>query len=403
MPGPTEIRFASSENVFVPRVGPCASLVKDRVAGVAVGYLRFMTSPRPSDAPSAAPRPSGSSRASPSPPRVRIIDVAAAAGVSQSTASKALNGSREIGASTRAHVEATARRLGYRPNVLARTLKGWRSQSIGVVTDDEEGFFSTSMMRGIEGLANEQGFSVFLCNTLGDVGLERHHLMALLDKQVDGIIMMSAEMKGRGGPAVGLLGVPSVYLYCYETPLRTPSVIPDDRGGARMAVEHLTSLGHRSVVFLNGPSRYEASRERLEGYREALGKAGVPFDPALVRGSTTDWFPRAGYDMLRDVMARGIRPDAVFAASDHLASGALSALQEAQLRVPEDMSLIGFDDRPVAAELPVPLTTMALPQEEMGRTAASLLFRAVSGEALEPELHVISPVLVERQSVAPHT
>lgn len=335
------------------------------------------------------------------PPRVRIVDVAAAAGVSQSTASKALNGSPEVGAATRAHVEATARRLGYRPNLSARTLKGWHSQAIGVVTDDEEGFFSTTMMRGIEDVASKRGSSVFLCNTLGDVGLERHHLLALLDKQVDGIIMLAAEVKGRGGPAVGLQGVPSVYLYCYETPLRTSSVIPDDKGGARRAVEYLLANGHRRIVFLNGPIRYEASRDRLEGYREALEAAGIRFDPSLVRGSTTDWFPRVGYEMLREIIAEGAQFDAVFAASDHLASGALSALQSSQIRVPEDVSLIGFDDRPVAAELPVPLTTMALPQEEMGRLAAELLFAALNGEAESPELHVVPPVLVERQSVTP--
>ena len=385
----------------MPSVGLGAAQVKDLPTVPQSGYRRLMTQDRGGDRNAGSGRTARPSSGAVSATRVRIIDVAAAAGVSQSTASKALNGSPEIGASTRAHVQETAARLGYRPNVLARTLKGWRSQSIGVLTDDEEGFFSTSMMRGIEGLANQNGFSVFLCNTLGEVGLERHHLMALLDKKVDGIIMLGAEMKARGGPAVNLHGVPNVYLYCYEAPLRTPSVIPDDRGGARTATEHLTDLGHRSIVFLNGPSRYEASRERLDGYREALESAGILFDPRLVRTSSTDWFPRAGYDMLRDVLAKGIIPDAVFAASDHLASGALSALQSAQIRVPDDISLVGFDDRPVAAELPVPLTTMALPQEEMGRRAADLLLRAIGGEAVEPALHVVPPVLVKRQSVLP--
>ena len=181
--------------------------------------------------PDQSPRP----RRLDAPPRVRIIDVAAAAGVSQPTASKALLGSSGVSEATRSHVQAVARRLGYRPNTLARTLIGWRSQTIGVLTDDEDGFFSISMMRGIEESANAHGYSVFLCNTLGDPRRERKHLQALLDKQVDGIIILGAVMKGRGEPAVSPLGIPCTYLYCYERHQRLPSVVPDDQTGARVA------------------------------------------------------------------------------------------------------------------------------------------------------------------------
>jgi LacI family transcriptional regulator len=319
--------------------------------------------------------------------------------VSQSTASKALNGSDEISPETRAHVDATARRLGYRPNVIARSLKGWNSQSIGVVTDDEEGFFSTSMMRGIEAVASERGFSVFICNTLGDVALERHHLLALLDKQVDGILMLGAEVKGRGAPSVTLDDLPTVYLYCYAKPATIASVIPDDEGGARLGTRMLLERGHRRIAFVNGPERYEASLARLRGYRSALEDFGIGYEQQLVRASHTDWFPRAGYVMAKELVAGPGVVDAVFAASDHLASGALTALLEMGLRVPQDVSLLGFDDRPVAAELPVPLTTIALPQEQMGRRAAELLFDAIAGTPLEPRRVTVGPELIERESV----
>lgn len=353
--------------------------------------------------PSSPEDPRRSARAGRSRPtsRIRIVDVASAAGVSQSTASKALNGSPDVGMETRTLVEDTARRLGYRPNVLARTLTGWNSQSIGVVTDDEDGFFSTSMLKGIERCATDRGFGVFLCNSLGDTTLERRHLLSLLDKRVDGIILLGSEVRGREAPAVDLGGTPVVYLYCYSTSERATSVVPDDRAGAEEATRVLIERGHRRIAFLNGPQKYQSARERYDGYCAALSAAGIPVDPALVRSSTTDWYPRVGYQLMHEVLGAGADCDAVFAASDHLASGAMSALLERRVEVPHDVSVVGFDDRPVAAHLPVPLTTMALPQEQMGFTGTQLLLDAVGGGSLEARTWILPPVWVERSSVRP--
>jgi LacI family transcriptional regulator len=329
---------------------------------------------------------------------VTIQDVAQLAGVSPATVSKVMNGAPYVSQEAREKVMSAATKLKFRPNAIARSLKGKRTLTLGLITNDLEGVFTMPLMRGVEEAASKQGFSVFLCNSYGEASRERAHLEVLLAKQVDGIILMSGySVKERGAPALPLSDLPLVYLYQYTHDLNVPCVVPDDLGGGKLGTEHLLKLGHRRIGFINGPSTYEATHARLEGYRQSLEAGGIIFDPALVR--VGKWHEDSGYRLAHELMKLPQPPTAIFCASDSLAVGAIDALHELDLRVPEDVAIVGYDNRQFAAYQRPPLTTVALPLYEMGKLAGELLLSAIAaGGGSTAQLHKIPCYLVERQS-----
>lgn len=330
---------------------------------------------------------------------ITISDVARFAGVSPATVSKVMNNATDVAGETRQRVLEAVRKLDFRPNVVARSLRVKRTLTIGLITDDLEGIFTTSMMRGVEDAASAQGFSVFLCNSYGKAERERQHLEALLDKQVDGVILLSGyRVRERGGPALPLGTLPVVYLYQYTHDLPVPCVLPDDRGGALVGTRHLLAQGRRRIALINGPAHYEATHVRLAGYREALAQAGIPFDPALVRVGT--WHENSGHQLAHELLALPEPPDAFFCASDGLAVGALDALHERGRRIPEEMAVVGFDNRPFAAYQRPPLTSVALPLYDMGKLAGELLLAAVlhTDGAQQAMIHRVPCYLVQRES-----
>jgi LacI family transcriptional regulator, galactose operon repressor len=328
---------------------------------------------------------------------VTIKDIARVAGVAPSTVSKALNGSMEVSETTRANVTAVASRLGYRPNSIARSLKVRRTHTLGVITNDREGAFTTAMVHGLADVASSHSFGVFLCNSYGGFAKERQHIELLLDRQVDGIIMTGFKVEQRGAPAAPTRDVPLVYLYSYTSATDSPCILPDDEGGARLAAEHLIGLGRKRIAFLNGPPSYEATHLRLAGYRSALQEHGLPAETGLIE-TAADWNQDSGFRLAQQLMAQPARPDAILCANDDLAAGAILGLSELGLKVPRDIAIVGFDDRPFAAHLPIPLTTVALPLIEMGEVAAKKMFDALSGEQIENELIRVPCQLIIRAS-----
>ena len=329
--------------------------------------------------------------------RVTIRDVARLAGVSAATVSKVLNDGQYVSSTARERVLDAVAKLDYRPNAVARSLKAKRTLTIGLITDDLEGVFTASMMRGVERAANGEGFSVFLCNSYGRAERERADLKVLLDKQVDGIILMSGyRVRERNGPALSLNQLPVVYLYQYTQDLPVPCVLPDDYGGGKLATQHLIEQGRRRIGVISGPYHYEATHHRLDGYRDALTEAGIAFDSSLVR--VGKWYESSGYRLAHELLALPEPPDALFCCSDSLAAGALDALLELGVNVPQDVAVVGFDNRHFAAHQQPPLTTVGLPLFEMGQLAGELLVATIRGEAPEPDVYKVPCSLVQRDS-----
>ncbi len=332
-----------------------------------------------------------------SPNTVTIRDVAQLAEVSPATVSKVINDVPYVSEKARQRVLAAIDKLNYRPNIIARSLRKSHTATIGLITDDLEGVFTMAMMRSIEEVASTQGFSVFLCNSYGDMARERAHLEVLLAKQVSGVILMSGyKVRERGAPALDLGRVPVVYLYQYTYDVDVPCIIPDDLGGGILGTRHLLDLGRRRVAFINGPLHFEASQQRLAGYQRELVEHGIPFDPALVR--IGKWNEQSGYELAHELMALNPPPDAIFCASDSLAAGALDALHELQYRIPEDVAVVGFDNRYFSGYQRPPLTTVALPLYEMGSLAGELLLKAIEGEPPHRVIHRVPCTLVKRLS-----
>lgn len=335
------------------------------------------------------------------PQRVTIRDVARAAAVSTATVSKVLNDQPRVSPETRRLVHETMARLGYRPSAVARGLRSQRSRILAMITDDIEGLFTAAMMRGVEEVASLEDYSVMLCNSYGDPDKERRHLQRLSDQRVEAVVLMSGHrVKPRGAPALALPGVPIVYLYQYDMTGQAPSVLPDDKGGAALAIEHLLSLGRKRIAFINGPARFEATHDRRDGVLSALARAGVPADRQRFL-EADDWYPEHGFHLTNQLLAAAEPPDAIFCASDDLAGGSLAALREAGIKVPTDIALVGFDDRPAAAHLHPPLTTIKLPLTEMGRRAGRLLLDAVAGAPPPPSIDRLPCELIIRASSDP--
>lgn len=329
--------------------------------------------------------------------KVTIIDVAKLANTSTASVSKVLNGRPGVGKETRKNVLDAIEKLNYQTNHIARSLRMSRSFSLGIITDDIEGVFTTTLVRGVEDSVREAGFNVFLCNSYGDPKLESDNIEALLAKQVDGLILMNGfKVAGRGLPAAKTQNKPVVYLYQYSEGAVYPSIIPNDKQGAAIMVEHLVGLGHRRIGVIGGPVNYEAVNLRLEGYKEVLAAHGLPFDPNLIKFA--EWNQTEGYKATNELLRLPNPPSAIFTMSDLLAIGAEQALIEKGLRIPQDISLAGFDNRFFSKNQLPPLTTVELPLYEMGLKAGELLRKMISGESVEAEKYIVPCKLIVRAS-----
>jgi LacI family transcriptional regulator len=308
---------------------------------------------------------------------VTIWDVARASGVSVSTVSKALNGRGQLRQETRTAVQSAAERLGFRPNDLAQSLLRKRSFTVGLVSTDSYGRFSIPVLEGIESALEAAHISVFLCNA-DDPARERRHVESLLAKRVDGIIVTGRRTDLRPPLDLGGAPVPVIYAFAQVANPRALCLLPDDRGGARLAVEHLIGLGRRRIAHVTGPREFEAVRKRGEGFRGALKAIGLRCPSShVLSGAWSEAFGREA--ALRLI---GLRPriDAIFCGSDQIARGVIDCLREAGVRVPDDIAVVGFDNWDViAAATRPPITTIDMNLQELGRQAGLRLVGMVDG------------------------
>ena len=306
--------------------------------------------------------------------RATIRDVAAAAGVSISTASKALNGQGKLRAETRDRVAQAARQLDFAPNTLAQALLAGRSFTVGLITTDSFGRFSIPVMLGAEDALGTGLISVFMCDTRDDPERERRYIEMLSARRVDGLIVTGRRIEPRPALRAGP-GIPVVYAMTQPDD-GGAAVLPDDEGGGRLAADHLLAIGRRRIAHVAGPERFLAARLRARGFSAALAAAGVGPCGAIRYG---EWGERWGREAAGQLLAD--QPDAIFCGSDQIARGVADTLRAVGRRVPEDVALVGFDnwDPMTLGALP-PLTSVDPCLEEVGRVAAGQLLAAIGGE-----------------------
>jgi LacI family transcriptional regulator len=323
--------------------------------------------------------------------RITIHDVAAAAGVSISTASKALNNNGRMGEETRERVKRVATEIGFRPNALARGLLSKRSFTIGLLTNDTYGRFTLPVMAGISEALVDHGVSVFLCAIEDDPALAQIHVDAMLDKQVDGIIASGKRLDRHLPVDLSNLPVPVVYAFSEGTP-DSVTFRSDDAQGARLAVEWLIKLGRRRIAHVTGPESFFSVRERAAAYRQVAGD-GEPIMYGI-------WAENWGHQAVEEIWSRtGEKPDAIFCGNDQIARGAVDALRERGVRVPEDVSVVGFDNwEIVAAQTRPPLTSVDMDLKELGRKAGLTVLALAEGRPVEPGVRKLPCRLVVRQS-----
>lgn len=322
-----------------------------------------------------------------------IQRVADRAGVSIATVSRAFADPESVSAELRVRVHEAARALNYRPSRAARTLRVGTSQTVGVVIPDLENPFFTGVVRGIDSVLQAAGYTLLLSNADEDPVRERTILETLRAEGVAGIIFVPINAARDTYRQLLAPPVHTVAVDRLPSNLRADLVTVDNVNGTRIGVAHLAAMGHRDVALLGGPSRHSTAMEREQGYREALRTAALPLRSELVyRG---DFREGGGYDGMKALMALARRPTAVFVANNLMTLGALRALHEAGIRIPDEVALVGFDDMPWATSLNPPLTAVSQPSQEIGTAAADLLLdriarpdRAVRHVILETKLVV---------------
>ncbi|RLE27836.1 LacI family transcriptional regulator [Candidatus Acetothermia bacterium] len=330
---------------------------------------------------------------------VTIKDVARAAGVSPSTVSRALNDSPLIREETKARIRRIAEELGYERNELARGLVMGASGAIGLVIPDITNPFFAEVTRGVGEVAHARGYGVILCNTEEDPERERSYIRLLRRKRVDGLILTTVTAEDPYLKALARSKTPFVLVSRASQVVPAPYVGADDRLGGRLAVEHLVGLGHRRIAFIGGPPDVQSCVDRLAAFEAVLAEAGIPIREDWLLFS--DFTQGSGYQAGKKLLSSEDRPTAVFAANDVVALGVLQAADELGLRVPEDLSVVGYDDISYAALPRIQLTTVAQPSFEMGTIAAEWLLTVREGKPQRRLYRLLTPRLVVRQTTAP--
>jgi LacI family transcriptional regulator len=333
---------------------------------------------------------------------VTIKDVARLAGVSVATVSRVLNASAPVQADTRARVLQVARDLRFAPNGAARTLSRRRAGALGVILPDLYGEFYSELLRGIDQEAQRAGHSLLVSSSHHD-SLGVAAAVRAMRGRVDGLLVMAPDV-----PAAALEeALPDGLALVLLNPMPgggIDSITVDNAGGARLVVQHLVALGHRRIAFITGPARNADAQARLRGYRAAMGDAGFPVTRSLVaRGAFTE---ASGWQAARLLMGQaGERPTALFAANDASAVGALAALRDSGICVPDDISVVGFDDIPIARYATPPLSTVRVAIDVLGARAASLLLRGLTGPPRraprDARCEIVPAELITRHSSGP--
>jgi len=305
-----------------------------------------------------------------------IRDVAKRAGVAPITVSRVINNSGYVSAQTRARVEKAIEELQYVPNTLAQSFRFKRTNTLALVVSDITNPFWTTVTRGAEDAANEHDFNLVLGNSDEDPAKLRRYIDLLLQRQVDGILLVPVSNVPNDLHAIQRQNIPVVLLDRVIPGATVDIIRGDSEGGAYQITQYLIRLGHVRIACLSGPEAISTSTQRVQGYIRALKDAGLPVDPALIRYGQYTF--ESGYESARRLLEKSTWPTAWFAANNVISNGILKALGDAGLRVPEDMSVVGFDELPPNLVVNPFLTAVSQPAYEMGYKAVHVLLERIA-------------------------
>lgn len=322
-----------------------------------------------------------------------IKDVAKRAGVATSTVSYVLNNNKKLKPETVERVLAAVEELGYRPNLIARSLKTRKTATIGIIVPDIANAFFTEIIRGIEDISEKNDHSVILCNTYEDMDKEEKYLNILLNRDIDGLIFV-----GTGKNPRILSNIRNVPIVVVDRRIGDsfPSVMVNNEKGGYLAASHLLKRKKEEILLLSGPLAINTYFERLNGYLKAVKEAGMHRNELLIYECEVSY--DGGQKTMEDILNHSIHFGSIFAANDLIALGAYNTLMNNGIRIPADLPLVGFDDIPTAHIITPGLTTVRQPTYRIGSKAAEILFRHVNGESKEIEHLVLEPELVVRET-----
>lgn len=327
-----------------------------------------------------------------------IREVARLAGVSVATVSRTLASPERVLPETRDKVNAAVEQTGYRPNRMAVQFRSRRTGSLVILVPAIANTFFARVISGAQQAAQASGYRLLLCDTRGQAEIEKQFAELVHAHQADGVIQLRAS-----DPFSDCSDSPPLVNACEVIQNgRHPTISLDNRGAARAMTQHLIDLGHRRIGLIKGPKSSPLTRDRVAGYEDALLAAGIPRDPALICHG--DFTLHAGFEGAGSMLALPERPTALFCENDEMAIGALKRIKQQGLRVPQDISLVGFDDIPFAAYCDPPLTTIAQPAETFGRKAVEMLIALIEKTPL-PERQVVLPfeLALRGSTAAPNT
>jgi len=333
--------------------------------------------------------------------RATIHDVARKAGVSYQTVSRVMNNRPDVAEETRQRVLISIQELGFRPNAVARSLVTQRTHLMGLVTIDYEDPFFAGVCSGVQEEAHRRGYMLMITSTDRDISLECDYVHSLREHQVEGIIMIRHSILNPGCDTLGsfVQGKDPFVVTSIRYPGENCVLVDiDNVDGSKQAVQHLIENGHRQIAMITAPSSYLVTFHRNQGYLEAHHDAGLQPDPALT--IEADWLFSGGYRAAWELLGRGIPFSAIFCHNDLMTFGAIRALREAGKKIPEEVSIIGYDDLPACEYIDPPLTSVWQPRYEMGATVVKSLIAQIEGDQIGQSQDILlKPRLVLRGSV----
>ncbi|CAM4525333.1 LacI family DNA-binding transcriptional regulator [Paenibacillus xylanexedens] len=328
--------------------------------------------------------------------KATIYDIAREAGVSIATVSQVINGKGKISEKRRAEIMEIMERLHYQPSAIAAALTGKQTYTLGLLVPDISNPYFAELARAVEDRSRQLGYSVVICSTDNKDERVERYLNLLQQKRVDGMMIGTGIDNAEILSPLLQQSIPIALIARHMPSLSVHTVTIDDILGGALAAEHLLELGHTRLAVLSEPSKVSSSQERVRGFRETLIKAGYTLEPNQIRESAADLSSAKKEALL--LLGEKDHPTGLFCCNDIQAIGALQAAKELGLRVPEDVSIIGFDNTILASVTSPPLTTVAQPIEELGHRAVDLLIEELKDEQKEPQKIVLKPELVIRES-----